>query len=384
MSAPTINVPTTTIVGGKRTTLELLSAEIDRVAASLYATTIDALIAAAVSGKWSIHPTIAAGQAATPAGSIFAVFDTDADPLAFYRRDAASSAFLGAIEGADALAAAVQSAIDAKDAAEAARDDVDAAVATLGAGLINPQNALPVLLTTGTSDAYAVAPPTAPAAYETGMAFRLRMHTDNASGGISLNVSGLGARTVKRWRGPVLGYDDLFSGDLRAGDIVEVVYDGAAFLLAERARATVDEARAGTGSGMMTAALTKEAIEDQVPGVLNAGGDAPLFGCRAWVNFNGTTGGVRASGNVASVTKNGTGDYTVTFTTAMPDANYAVSITANDDGLTPSISPGFSYGQLKAMTDGLTRAAGSLRFKIGYPANTALYDQSDIHVLVFR
>lgn len=49
--------------------------------------------------------------------------------------------------------------------------------------------------------------------------------------------------------------------------------------------------------------------------------------CRAWVNLNGTTspGTIRASFNVGSVTKNGTGDYTVNFTNAMPDANYAMA-----------------------------------------------------------
>jgi hypothetical protein len=47
--------------------------------------------------------------------------------------------------------------------------------------------------------------------------------------------------------------------------------------------------------------------------------------CRAWVNFDGTgTPAIRASGNVTSITDNGTGDYTVNFTTAMPDANYCV------------------------------------------------------------
>jgi len=49
--------------------------------------------------------------------------------------------------------------------------------------------------------------------------------------------------------------------------------------------------------------------------------------CKAWVNFNGTTspGTIRSSYNVSSVTKNGTGDYTVNFTTAMSDANYSTS-----------------------------------------------------------
>ena len=60
----------------------------------------------------------------------------------------------------------------------------------------------------------------------------------------------------------------------------------------------------------------------------------PLFGCRAWVNFDGTSTtsissedccAIRASGNVSKVVRNGTGDYTITFTTAMPDANYCIS-----------------------------------------------------------
>jgi hypothetical protein len=59
---------------------------------------------------------------------------------------------------------------------------------------------------------------------------------------------------------------------------------------------------------------------------LNGGqsGSAPIFAARAWVNFNGTgVVAIRASGNVSSITDNGTGDYTVNFTTAMPDANYS-------------------------------------------------------------
>ena len=56
------------------------------------------------------------------------------------------------------------------------------------------------------------------------------------------------------------------------------------------------------------------------------GSAAVAYGCRAWVNFNGTgTVAIRASGNVTSITDNGVGDYTANFTTAMPDANYAVN-----------------------------------------------------------
>ena len=47
---------------------------------------------------------------------------------------------------------------------------------------------------------------------------------------------------------------------------------------------------------------------------------------KAWVNFNGTgTVAIRASFNVSSITDNGTGDYTVNFTTALVDANYSVT-----------------------------------------------------------
>ena len=50
------------------------------------------------------------------------------------------------------------------------------------------------------------------------------------------------------------------------------------------------------------------------------------FGVRAWVNFNGTgTLAIRDSGNVSSVTDNGTGNYTVNFSTNMPDINYCVA-----------------------------------------------------------
>ena len=63
---------------------------------------------------------------------------------------------------------------------------------------------------------------------------------------------------------------------------------------------------------------------DAVDQLSTASGSAPSYSARAWVNFNGTgTVAIRASGNVSSITDNGTGDYTVNFATAMPDANYS-------------------------------------------------------------
>jgi hypothetical protein len=60
------------------------------------------------------------------------------------------------------------------------------------------------------------------------------------------------------------------------------------------------------------------------------GSVASAYGCRAWVNFNGTgTVAIRSSANVSSITDDGTGLYTVNFTTSMPDANYAAVGTCN-------------------------------------------------------
>lgn len=69
--------------------------------------------------------------------------------------------------------------------------------------------------------------------------------------------------------------------------------------------------------GVANSALVKTAV--------NATGTAPIYACRAWVNFNGIgTVAIRASGNVSSITDNGIGNYIVNFTTAMVDANFFV------------------------------------------------------------
>ena len=61
------------------------------------------------------------------------------------------------------------------------------------------------------------------------------------------------------------------------------------------------------------------------------GSVATAYGCRAWVNFNGTgTVAIRASGNVSSITDNNTGDYTLNFVTSMPDVNYSLVSIADD------------------------------------------------------
>lgn len=78
------------------------------------------------------------------------------------------------------------------------------------------------------------------------------------------------------------------------------------------------------------------------------GSVATSYGCRAWVNFNGTgTVAIREDGNVSSITDNGVGDYTVNFTTAMPDVNYSAKASANTDCTSVTT---FAVGSFKLLT----------------------------------
>jgi hypothetical protein len=110
----------------------------------------------------------------------------------------------------------------------------------------------------------------------------------------------------------------------------------------------------------------------RVRNALNATGSAPTYACRAWVNFNGTgTVAIRASGNVSSITDNGTGDYTVNFTTAMQDANYVVVALRSSDTNAFGVSVG-------------TQAAGSVQINTRNTANAALTDASVVCVAILR
>lgn len=95
---------------------------------------------------------------------------------------------------------------------------------------------------------------------------------------------------------------------------------------------------------------------------------------KAWVNFNGTgTVAIRASFNVSSITDNATGDYTVNFSTAFADANYAVSVGG------ASVNSGAAFGiGISAPT---TSAYRMIAF--GYNGGS-LTDQANVYVAVFR
>ena len=105
------------------------------------------------------------------------------------------------------------------------------------------------------------------------------------------------------------------------------------------------------------------------------GSVATAYGCRAWVNFNGTgTVAIRGSGNVSSITDNGTGNYTVNFTTAMTDANYASILTTSD---TPTIN------RIAVIDQGTPPTTSQLKFYTGTPGSS-LGDQIYNSVSIFR
>jgi hypothetical protein len=104
-------------------------------------------------------------------------------------------------------------------------------------------------------------------------------------------------------------------------------------------------------------------------------GATPSYLCRAWVNFNGTgTVAIRASGNVTSITDNGTGSYTINFTTAMPDANYSASGSNNFD----------NAGSVNLVTSLFTATTTSLRVIIVLGSTNAAYDPFSAQVNIFR
>jgi hypothetical protein len=105
------------------------------------------------------------------------------------------------------------------------------------------------------------------------------------------------------------------------------------------------------------------------------GSAATAYGCRAWVNFAGATGTRNGSGNVTSVTRAGTGQYTINFTTAMPDTAYSVIGSASENGATTNI-----FLPLSTVTGKTTTSVGAQTLTTGQ----AYVDPREVNVAIFR
>jgi len=137
-------------------------------------------------------------------------------------------------------------------------------------------------------------------------------------------------------------------------------------------------------NGTVGSAVAMSANQACVKTAINASGSAPIYACRAWINFDGTSASIgtgRANGNVSGVTDNGgNGDYTVTFATAMPDNDYVVAACgrhhsgASDHGMIVCIQT--SDGDVNVGT-------GSVRITTHQP-NSTLQDSPIVSVAIFR
>ena len=109
------------------------------------------------------------------------------------------------------------------------------------------------------------------------------------------------------------------------------------------------------------------------------GSVATAYGCRAWVNFDASSGtpSIRGSGNVSSITDNGVGDFTINFTNAMPDVNYSAAITGNwaaSVGAYADPNNAFApYGQ----------APTTSTLRVGTRSSSAFFDYAYVFVQVF-
>jgi len=127
-----------------------------------------------------------------------------------------------------------------------------------------------------------------------------------------------------------------------------------------------------------TVLTTATDLEPQVKDSLNATGSAPVYACRAWVNFDGTgTVSIRESGNVSSVTDNGTGDYTVNFTTVMPDTNYCANGMAGPDGVT-------AFSARTVYVNKSSPTVSSFRFSVVISSSDTTNDNDLTYLAFFR
>jgi hypothetical protein len=192
------------------------------------------------------------------------------------------------------------------------------------------------------------------------------VHPSSASNNITLDSSGATAFS---------GGTATFSGTSGANAIRINGAGGSWFWIDNPTTTTL---RFSTGGSAGTNPMT---LDDSGNLRFNSGyGSAAIaYGCRAWVNFNGTgTVAIRASGNVTSITDNGTGDYTVNFTNAMPDGNYAVFGTSGQSSAVNNMN---CVGR---NLDNSVQSTTAVRLYNLVTNNSATIDNPNIFVGIFR
>ena len=292
----------------------------------------------------------------------------------------------------------------------------------------------PVNASTGSNSAYQLVTSASSTAYATGDMYVFR--ANHASVGTStLNVNGIGARIIKKF-----GNQDTVADDIKANQVVQVayepsadvwqlltaafapnlndlsdvdlsggaatgdalIYDGSTWSAATAGAQTIGELSDVSASspatsdflsfdGSVWAPVQLDVASDVTNGIntaFNVSGSAPLYACRAWVSFDGTnafspnpsTSAIYASGNVSSITDNDTGNYTVSFSTAMPDSNYAWAAHSIN------VNNGTNYAETIQVFDTTPPLAGSitLRTSTVTSSSSGSPDKDLIVLAIFR
>jgi len=136
-----------------------------------------------------------------------------------------------------------------------------------------------------------------------------------------------------------------------------------------------------SAGGLPDACITTDDIAANAVTAAKLGADQASGLAKAFVNFNGTgTVAIQASFNVSSITDNGTGDYTVNFTTALADANYCTMVMSSSYSATAnSASP-----NIKGTVSGGASTKTTSAIAIVSYAGNSLYDFAELNVAIFR
>jgi len=168
--------------------------------------------------------------------------------------------------------------------------------------------------------------------------------------------------TAQYWRGDK-SWRDFFT-DVRAATLTGLS------LATSQAIAATDSVLLALGYLQAQITAIGVANSTAVKTALNASGSAPVYACRAWVNFNGTgTIAIRASGNVSSITDAGAGIFRPNLTVAMADTNYS-----------PTVNCYFGTG---AANEKGVSIISSSQYQINLVVSSAGFDSASVFSQVF-
>lgn len=184
----------------------------------------------------------------------------------------------------------------------------------------------------------------------------------NVTGAVTKTHTQINALAASGANGDITSLTAITAGGLPNSTITTATIADFAITTAKIDNGQVTIEKLATNSVSTTRILDANVTAAKLDGAQS--GSAPIYGARAWVRFDGTgTVAIGAAGNVSSITDRGSGAYTVNFTTAMSDANYATVATAGTPAantaayahLANGVAPTTSAVAVDVITDGGTR-----------------------------